>query len=157
MQEDQIYDIIRLMHKDFYASGFLYHQKTQQILLQQDTSANTEAVWSLFGGDNLKNETSEQSFERIISKILHIKVKPNNIFPVYTYFHSEKNKDHFICYAKVTKLEKFPNTKKSLFSWFTFKQIQKLNLPTQIKQDIIIGQRVIDSAIRKNLGEKTIE
>ena len=157
MQEGLIYGIIALMHKDFYASGFLYHPKTQQILLQQVISANIEPIWSMLGGENLKNETSEASFGRIIYKVLRIKIKPNNIFPVYTYFHSEKNIDHFICYAKITKLEKFPNSKKSLFSWFTFKQIQKMNLPAQIKQDIIVGQRVIQSSIRKGLGERTIE
>jgi len=145
------------MHKNFYASGFLYHPKTAQILLQQQNSANTEGVWSLFGGENLKNETSEQSFGRIIYKTLRLKIKPNNIFPVYTYFDTKKDKDNFICYAKLTKLEKFQNTKKFSFSWFTFKQIQKLNLPAQIKQDIIVGQRVIQSSIRKGLGERTIE
>jgi hypothetical protein len=60
-------------------------------------------------------------------------------------------------YAIVNKLEKFPDNAKTLFSWFTFKQIQKLHISNQIKQDIIVGQRVIDSAIRKSLGQQTIE
>jgi hypothetical protein len=53
-------------------------------------------------------------------------------------------------------METFPSTKKAAFAWFSFKQIQKLRIPDQIKQDIIVGQRVIDSATRKSLGQQTI-
>jgi ADP-ribose pyrophosphatase YjhB (NUDIX family) len=145
------------MHKDFYASGFLYHPKTQQILLQQQNTADTDAIWSLFAGERQGKETAEEAFRRIIHSHLHLKLKPNNIHLIYSYFHENKNKNNYIYYAKIRKLEKFNGTKKVLFSWFTFKQIQKLHLPAQIRQDIIVGQRVIDAAIRKSLGQQSIE
>ncbi|HUD05282.1 MAG TPA: hypothetical protein VMR59_04840 [Patescibacteria group bacterium] len=144
------------MHKDFYASGFLYHPKTQQILLQQPNTASTETEWSLFEGECLVKETAGEAFKRIIYSHLHLELKPKSIFPIYSYFHEGKGKNNFLHYAIVRKLEKFPDSKKALFSWFTFKQIQKMHIPDQIKQDIIVGQRVIDSAMRKSLGQQTI-
>ena len=145
------------MHNDFYASGFLYHPKSQQILLQQANTANLENGWSLFEGEGLKNESAQETFKRVVYLHLHLELKPKNIFPIYSYFHEGKHKNNYIHYAIVRKLEAFPNTKKTLFSWFTLKQIQKMHIPDQIKQDIIVGQRVIDSAMRKSLGQQTIE
>jgi hypothetical protein len=145
------------MHKDFYASGFLYHPKTQQILLQQQNNDDTGTGWSLFEGESLNEETADETFKRIIFLHLKIELKPKNIFPIYSYIHATKNKNNFIHYAIVNKLGKFPENNNTLFSWFSFKQIQKLHIPNQIKQDIIVGQRVIDSAIRKSLGQQTIE
>ena len=144
------------MHKDFYASGFLYHPRSQQILLQQANTAETGTAWALFEGESLNGETAEETFKRIIYSHLRLELKPKNIYSIYSYFHTVKGKDNYIHYAIIRKLEKFPNTKKTLFSWFTFKQIQKLHIPDQIKQDIIVGQRVIDSAMRKSLGQQTI-
>jgi ADP-ribose pyrophosphatase YjhB (NUDIX family) len=145
------------MHKDFYASGFLYHPKTQQILLQQPITADTQDQWSLFEGESLNNEAAAQTFKRVIFFHLKLELKPKNIFLIYSYLHDDKGKNNFIHYAIVRKLEKFPDTKKTLFAWFTFKQIQKMRISNQVKQDIIVGQRVIDSAVRKSLGQQTIE
>lgn len=145
------------MHKDFYASGFLYHPKTQQILLQQSNTADSGAEWSLFEGDCLDKETAEEAFKRIIQTHLNLDIKPKNIFSIYSYFHDKKGKNNFLHYAIVKKLEKFPDSKDKIFAWFSFKQIQKLHISNQIKQDIIVGQRVIDSAVRKSLGQQTID
>jgi hypothetical protein len=145
------------MHKDFYASGFLYHPKTQQILLQQPSTADSGTAWSLFEVECQGKETAVDAFKRIVHSQLHLELKPKNIYPIYSYFHEGKGKNNFLHYAIVRKLETFPNTKKTIFSWFTLKQIQKMHIPDQIKQDIIVGQRVIDSAMRKSLGQQTIE
>lgn len=138
------------MHKDFYASGFIYHSKTQQILLQQN---NTEE-WTLLGGNSLKNETVEQAFKRVVSKILEIK-QSIPVQTVYNYFNDELKKDHYVSYITIRKLENFEGSKKT-FEWFNFKQIGKLKLSAQCKQDIIVSKRVIDSSIRKSLGQQTI-
>jgi len=144
------------MHNDFYASGFLYHPKTQQILLQQEITAELEPTWSLFGGDSSGKETSEEAFKRIIKSALKLDLKLNTICQIYNYFHEEKHKDSFVHYAKVRKMEKFVNGKFT-YAWFTFKEIQKLRIPNSVKQDIIVGQRVIDSAVRRSLGQQTID
>jgi ADP-ribose pyrophosphatase YjhB (NUDIX family) len=143
------------MHNYFYASGFLYHPKSQQILLQQENSTDSDNTWSLFGGENKGKEIFEETFLRVINAHLNLNIKPTAIFPIYNYLHRTTNKNTYLFYAKVTKLEKFSD-KKRVFTWFTFKQIQKLALSDQIKQDIIVGQRVIDSYMRKSLGLQTI-
>lgn len=145
------------MRTDFYASGFLYHQRSQQILLQQQSPANSEPMWFLFGGEGVKKETGEETFARVINEILRLKLKITAVFPVYKYFHEEMKKDHYISYAKIGKLEKFPAGKTTVFAWFNFKQVQKLNLSQQTKHDIMVAQRVIDSATRRSLGQQTID
>jgi ADP-ribose pyrophosphatase YjhB (NUDIX family) len=145
------------MHKDFYASGFLYYPRTQQILLQQENTADLEPTWSLFGGDSSNGESSAEAFKRIIHSALRLDLKLNTICEIYSYFHEEKHKDSVVHYAKVRKMEKFAGNKNITYAWFTFKEIQKLRIPDKVKQDIIVGQRVIDSAIRRSLGQQTID
>jgi ADP-ribose pyrophosphatase YjhB (NUDIX family) len=145
------------MHKDFYASGFLYYPRTQQILLQQENTAELEPTWALFGGDSVDGETSAEAFKRIINSALRLDLKLTAISDIYSYFHDGKKKDTFVHYAKVRKMEKFSGDKKFTFGWFTFKEIQKLHIAENVKQDIIVGQRVIDSAVRRSLGQQTID
>jgi ADP-ribose pyrophosphatase YjhB (NUDIX family) len=144
------------MHKDFYASGFLYHLRTQQILLQQP-SAENESEWTMFSCWVNSNETAEDAFKRLIHDILKLELKEKAISPVYKYFDERIKKDHHITYARITKLEKFPSNSNTIFCWFNFKQIQKLNISPQTKHNLIVAQRVIDSALRKKLGQQTIE
>nr|MBI5455404.1 hypothetical protein [Candidatus Levybacteria bacterium] len=144
------------MHKDFYASGFLYHSGSGQILLQQVNSTDQNPLWSLFEKKAIKNKTGQETFVEIFFDILGIKLKSNNINSIYTY-SSKDGTDYNIYYAEVKRLHKSKNPAKIEFAWFNFKQIQKLNISEQTKQDIMIGQRVIDSSIRKSLGQKTIE
>lgn len=144
------------MHKNFYASGFLYHPKSEQILLQQTNSAGQSPSWSLFGEKEIKNKTGQEAFRDIFLAKLGIKLKLENINSVYTYSINEKGANYNIYYAKVKRLHKSLNSGKAKFAWFNFKQIQKLNLSEQTRQDILIGQRVINSSIRKGLGQKTI-
>lgn len=144
------------MHKTFYASGFLYHAPSQQILLQQINSADNNSSWSLVGKKEITNKTGEEVFMDIFSEELNIKLKLKSVNLVYTYSSDEKGLNFNIYYAEVKKLHKSPNDSGNVFAWFNFKQIQKLNLSEQAKQDIIIGQRVINSSIRKSLGQQTI-
>lgn len=141
------------MHKTFYASGFLYHPKTQQILLQQLSSVEHNNAWSMFIVKHNKEESLKDLFLEIINNSLNLNLKSNSIFSVYNYSHQDKNM--FIFYAQINKMQQFIHESKT-YAWFTFKQIQKLSLSEQTKQDIIISQRVINSFIRKKLGLQTI-
>lgn len=144
------------MHKDIYASGFLYHPGSQQILLQQLNSDKQNCFWSLSGEKVIKSKTGEETFKQIFYEKLSLKLKLSNIHFVYAYFSEEKSKDYNVYYAEVKKLHKFSESKKTTFAWFNFKQIHKLNLTEQTKHDIIVAQRVIDSSVRKSLGLRTI-
>ena len=145
------------MHKSFYASGFLYHPATQQILLQQSSSLETLPKWSLFGGTSIVEETAEESFQRIILECLNLKIPIGKIMPIYTYFNEQMKKDYFIFFAQVKSLKKFSHLNGSAPSWFTKAQIQKLALGPQEKHDLTVAGRVIDAINRKDLGQHTLQ
>ena len=143
------------MHKVFYASGFLYHPPLQQILLQQ--VHNGSSSWSLIGGVSLNEETAEEAFQRIIFTTLNIKLTLQTIYLVYSYSKEGHGKQQVIFYAEVDRINQIRANEKNALSWFTRKQIQKLPLDEQTRQDLIVGQRVIDARMRKNLGLHSLE
>lgn len=144
------------MHKDFYASGFLYHFPSRQILLQQYPSGHIESSsWQLFRGIGSQKENPESIFQHIILKLLSKKIEI--VYPVYSYPYRDTNKNHFIVYAKVRTKEEFSSQNGTSFAWFSFKQILKLHLAAQTEHDITVGFRVIDAAARKRRGEHTFQ
>ncbi len=145
------------MHKVFYASGFLYHSPTQQILLQQSLIPNSSNLWSLIGEKNYPGKTAQVTFQRTIHKLLKIKLVLASIESVYNYFHQESNTDNSVMYAHIQDIRIYPSGKLTSFAWFTFKQIHKLPMSEQIRQDITVAQRVIDAKTRKRLGQQTLE
>jgi hypothetical protein len=145
------------MHRGFYASGFLYHLPSEQILLQQQTENDKSPFWSLFGESILSRETAEITFQRAIYNLLSIRLALKSIFPIYTYFHKEMGKNNAVVYAEVNKLHRHSSVNSVKYAWFTLKQVFKLQLLEQTKHDIIIGQRVISARMRKNLGLQTLE
>ncbi len=144
------------MHKIFYASGFLYHPATQQILLQPSKSLESTPKWALFGGKSAAEEEAEVSFQRIILEYLNLKIPLAKILPIYTYFNEEVKADYYIFFAQVKSLKKFPHLNGSAPAWFTKPQIQKLALGAQEKHDLIVAHRVIDAITRKDLGQHTL-
>lgn len=145
------------MHKDFYASGFLYHLPSGQILLQQQPTVGPSSVWSLFGKQGLYKEKAEVTFQRVIYELLHLKLPLATIYPVYTYFYKDIHKDHAIVYAEVEEMQRFASLHTVKCAWFTMKQIIKLDLSEQTKHDITVGHRVISARMRKSLGLRTLE
>jgi len=143
------------MHKNFYASGFLYHPRTEQILLQQKTSINGNSYWTLFTKKITEDKSGEEGFNELLQETLNLNLKLNKIKIIYSYVSKELNKQN-IYFAEVKSLQKFPASENTTFAWFTFKQIHKINVSEQTKHDIIVGQRVIDSNSRRDLGERTI-
>lgn len=136
-----------VMHKKSYASGFLYHISSQQILLQQDTIVNS--LWSLFGNSVYASQETKEEFHKILNKKLTINISPESIFPVYDYINVEKNAHHFIFYAEVEDIqENILAQDETIVAWFNFKQLKKIPLADQTKQDIIVAQRVILAAGR---------
>lgn len=144
------------MHKVFYASGFLYHPATEQILLQQSVDASTDSSWSLFCAET--DETiSETPLITLINSFLKTKISPKTIRPIYQYNHKDQNEEYAISYIELEKMQDFSPQKGKTFTWFTRKQIQKLPLEKQLRQDLTIGLRVIDAQRRKILGEPSRE
>lgn len=137
------------MQTSFYASGFLYSLKTHRILLLQSKQKDdVSTLWSTLGGESKEGEEALIAFQRIISNSLNINLKTKDIHPVYDYFHNTRNKSNFVFYAEVGSTKKFNDLKDGNFSWFTFSETLKLTFTQQTKQDIIVGERVINAKWR---------
>lgn len=140
------------MHKQFYASGFIYYPSTQQILLQQHKSLVSK--WSLFEEKNQKDEEPTDTFIRGSFKQLKIKITAKAIYAIYDYFNTELNGHYHMFYAKVKNKKEIHEKQDYNIEWFTFQQISKLPLHEQTKQDIMVGKRVIDAALRNKEEKK---
>ena len=141
------------MHKSFYASGFLYSLKTHKILLLQSEQKDDQAsVWSTIGGESKGGEDARATFQRIISELLNLNLKEKNIFPVYDYFHDKLDKINYVFYGEVGADEKFVSPKHNTFSWLGFAETIKLLFPAHTKQDLIVGERVVNAKWRLSQG-----
>lgn len=139
------------MHKLFYASGFLYHTPTEQILLRQvSTDKAPSPTWHMVGGIASKEEESIDTFKRYIHDLIDVKLDAKRVFAVYDYFHNTHNTMHYVFYAEVKKLIAIPADDKRGLSWVTFKQTTKLPFDAQTKQDVIIAERVIKAQARSD-------
>ncbi len=137
------------MHKPFYASGFLYHIATQQILLQQnDIKSNPLSLWRMFGDFSRDGEDAQTAFQRILFEQLQIKLPTKRLLPVYDYELNTRKVIHYVFYAEVKRLYTFPSIDTKAVSWFTFKQTTKLAFSDQSKQDVIISERVVNAQAR---------
>ena len=141
------------VHKSFYASGFLYHLRTQQILLHQpNLNSNSSSVWTMPGGTGREGEDAQKAFQRIIYRLLNLQLNEKCIHPVYDYFNNTLDTIHYVFYAQVKTMNNLLMPDKDTLLWFTFKQITKLPLSEQTKQDIIVSQRVIQAQARSDSG-----
>lgn len=142
------------MQTSFYTSGFLYNLKTNRIFLLESKQSDDESVWSMFGGEAAEGEEASDAFQRIINKQLNLNLKAKSVRPVYDYFHNTRNKPHFVFYAEVGNSRNFRNVKNGTPTWFTFGEALKLPITTQTKQDIVVGQRVIEAKWRDDEAKR---
>ncbi|MBI4037128.1 NUDIX domain-containing protein [Candidatus Daviesbacteria bacterium] len=144
------------MQTSFYASGFLYSLKTHQILLlsfQQEDG--TTSLWSTLGGDSDEKEDTQTTFQRIVNELFNLNLKSKNIYPVYDYFHDGRDKINYVFYAEVKNPQEFNPLKKGACSWVDFDKISKLLFTDHTKQDIIVGERVINAKWREDEAKKS--
>ena len=141
------------MHKPFHVSGFLYHLRTQQVLLHQpNLNNNSPSIWTMPRGAGIGEEDPQKSFQRIIYQLLGLHLSEKYIHPVYDYFNNTLNTIHYVFYAQVKTMNNLLMPDKDTLFWFTFKQTTKLPLSEQTKQDIIVSQRVIQAQARSDSG-----
>jgi len=144
------------VHKTFYASGFLYHSDSAKILLQQTKTSDSEALWALLECEGKGSEAKGENFKQLVQKLLKTKLSPKQVHVIYDYYHPGLGKKYYVSYAEIDTFKEFPPVGKTIFAWFTQKEISKLKISKLTKQDIIVGQRVINSQIRRDAGEQTI-
>ena len=142
------------MLKNIYASGFLFHPASQQILLQQAVSSlPTLSPWSLLNGFYTQDENPDSVFKNAVSDLLGVQV--HIAYPVYSYFNENTGMSQFIFYSELPRIQDFVTQEGLTFSWFSFKNVLKLNTSEQTKHDIVVGKRVIEASERRRLGLHT--
>lgn len=143
------------MQPSFYTSGFLYNLKTHQILLLRSPQKDgADFLWSTLGGEGSEGEEAKIAFARIINELLNLNLKAKDIYPVYDYFHNERDKFNFVFYGEVKNSREFDCSKENSFSWVAFGETSKLPFTAHSKQDIIVGERVIQAKWREDEAKK---
>jgi hypothetical protein len=130
------------MHKPFYASGFLYHQSTQQILLQHLTNDNEDSKLVFFRGKSQNGNNPQTVFRECVEEALGISIPESNIHPVYDYVHAQLG-EHFIFFVEVTEVAPKTYKSKNKTEWFHLSKLSKFNMSEQTRHDIVVGERVI--------------
>jgi hypothetical protein len=129
------------VHKPIYASGFLYHSSSQQILLQQFKNGDiTKLV--LFRGVTTNGDSPQEVFRRSVEKELGIKIPASSVHPVYDYTN-DKLGEQFIFYVNVGEVTPKVYKSKSSTGWLSISKISKYVMSEQTRHDIIVGERVI--------------
>ena len=139
------------MHKTLYASGFIYHLPTEQILLQKLQSI--VSPWILFEQIYIEHEQPETIFKDNILKLLCIKI--DTVYPIYSYINETTKNNRSLFYATTEDLQEFLPKDNYMFRWFSFKEVLKIQTTEQTKHDIVVGQRVIEATERRRRGEHT--
>lgn len=145
------------MHNSFYASGFLYSLKTNQILLLQSKQTDdAKSQWSMLGGESREGEEAEETFQRIVNDLLDANLEKKHIHPVYDYFHDTLGKTNYVFYGEVKAAKDFDALAENSFSWIAFSGMPKLLFSNHTKQDVIVGERVINLKAREDQAIKPI-
>lgn len=91
-----------------------------------------------------------------MNKLLDLNLKTKDIYPIYDYFHDGRDKINYVFYAEVKSAKEFNNLKGDIFSWVTFSETSKLPFAAHSKQDIIVGERVINAKWRDDEAKKLL-
>jgi len=132
------------VHKPFYASGFLYHSPTQQILLQQFKSG-TSVNLVLFRGSSKNGETPQEVFRTCIEKALGTAIDSSSIHPIYDYVHEQLG-EQFVFYVEVRDATPKEYKSKNKTEWLPLTKVPKRVMSEQTHHDIVVGERVIRSS-----------
>jgi len=130
------------VHKSFYASGFLYHSPSQQILLQQQNHDDAHLV--LFCEKSQNGNDPQTVFQHCIEKALGITLKASSLHPVYDYVHTRLG-EHFIFYVEIAGITPTDYPSGNSTEWLPLSKLSKYSMTEQTRHDIIIGERVIRS------------
>lgn len=98
----------------------------------------------MIGGESIEGEEAQTTFQRVISELLNLNLKQKDIYPIYDYFHETQGKTNYVFYAEVKRTPSFKSIRKNTLSWVTFNETLKLLFSEHTKQDIIVGERVIN-------------
>lgn len=143
------------VHNSYYASGFLFHSPSQQILLLQSV-LDSDTPWSIIRVPHTSSDDPLRAFTSHTSRLLN--VAQLNVRPVYSYVDKKSQIQHSIFFADVVTCQNYPETTEYRYRWFELKDLRKLRISDSIRHDIVVGTRVIAAGEREKeepiLGSK---
>lgn len=128
------------VHKSFYASGFLYHSASRNILLQQSIQKNIKTL-TLFRKKSTATDPKAE-FHEYLKKMLGIAIPLSSIFSVYDYTHSALG-EQYIFYALLPNKASIESISPPNTEWIPLAKLTKYPMTEQTRHDIIIAERVM--------------
>lgn len=131
-------------------------------MLKSQKQDSPDFLWSTIRGESSGEEDAPAAFQRIVSELLDLNLKTKDIHPIYDYSYDSEDKINYVFYAVVKKAQDFSRFKNGAFSWVAFNEVSKLPFAPHFKQDVIVGERVInakwrsDEAKREELFPETV-
>lgn len=136
------------MDTKYSVCGFLYHKKSNSILLKKNTTGTLEN-FSIFEKTGLSGQHPKDAFHQSLQLTLGIPIAKHHIFDVYDYL-SPSQEPTYVYYVEITT-SKFPDIQKTSYSWHPFPSLGKLPMHTQDAHDATIGERVIHARATEEL------
>ncbi len=137
------------MQDSFTVCGFLYNTVTEQILLlQSNKNTDLSSSWSMIGAEGKPGEDPKSVFQDSVRKLLKIKLDPAQIYHIYDYRDKKSQKVNYVFYVEVDQAPKLDEVNENKLTWITFGETMKLLFTSNTKQDVIVGQRVINLKVR---------
>lgn len=124
-------------------------------MLKSQKGDDMTYLWSTIGGESKEGEEAEATFQQIVNKILNINLKIKHIFPIYDYFDETLDKVNYVFYAEVSSPREFSSFQENTFSWVAFHETLKLLFSARTKQDVMVGERVINLKWREDQADKS--
>ena len=94
-----------MTHERFYAGGFFFNPKTEEILLHK-RDGNTDVnpnKWGFFGGTSEEGEVPVETFIREIKEELGQTLKKEDIVELRNYLNKERNIQRYVFYVESDK------------------------------------------------------
>ena len=127
--------------KTFFAGGFLYNPKTQEVLLHKrdDKTDINPNKWAFFGGLSEGDETPVQTFIREMYEELSIKFSKNEVIHLCDYENMERNTHRYSFYAvSDKKKEEMELGEGADFAWIPLDNVFKLDATQKTLDDLNI-------------------
>lgn len=125
----------------FFAGGFLYNPKTNEILLhKRDGNTNINPnKWAFFCGTSEGDESPVQTFIREIKEEIGVTLKPGEVVPVCDYLNTDRGTHRYSFYAvSDAKKEEMVLGKGADFDWISLDDVFKLDATQKTFDDLNI-------------------
>lgn len=127
----------------FYAGGFLYNSKTNEVLLQlrDNKTKNNPKSWAFFGGLAEENETPEETFKREVLEELNISI--DKVKYLRDYFNPDFNTHRYVYFVQLEEKPNLQLNEGEKAEWFRIDKAFKIKLSKRTKEDLLYFKKQV--------------